>query len=170
MRSRSLSIACARRAVALLDVLLATALLAVLAAIAIPSIRPDDSLKLIGASVLMTADLEYAQSASLATPSDPTLVRFDADAERYWLALASSPETPIPRPGGGLYEVTLGGAGAEQLDGVGLALEGVTNSTIRFDAFGRLDQPADAQVVFSASTGSLRVRVAASTGSVFLDP
>lgn len=135
-----------------------------------PALRPNDSLKLISAATLLTADIEFAQSATLDNPADPTIVRIDEKQSAYWLALDSDPETPISRPGGGAYEVRFGQGRHQFLEGLGLRLDDGKNNTIVYDAFGRLDRTSDAMIVLSSPTGGLTVRVAATTGSVSLVP
>ncbi|MDX2114083.1 MAG: hypothetical protein SFZ24_00500 [Planctomycetota bacterium] len=157
-----------RRAFALLDVLLAAALLAILAALAIPSLRPNDSLKMVSAAVLISADLEYAQSATIAAPGDPTVFRLDEKLPRYWLALASSPDTPITRPDGAPWLVTLGSGSLASLNELSLRLEGVAGTTVAFDRFGRLNQGDDIRVIIESQAGELPVRISASTGSVYM--
>lgn len=155
------------RAFTLLDLLLTVAIIAILATVAVPALRPNDSLKLISAATILTADIEFAQSATLEDPANPTIVRVDSDKPGYWLALASDPETPIQRPMGGAYEVTFGEGANDFLDNLGLKLDGPADSVV-FDGFGRLNQPDDVTVVLSSPTGELAVRVAATTGSVYV--
>ncbi len=150
----------------LLDLLLAIVVIAILTAVVVPSLRPNDSLKLISAATMITADLEFAQSATLDDPGDPIIVRVDDDAPRYWLAKLSDPETPITKSSGAPYEVEFGTGTAEFLTDVSLTLEQGKNGAVVFDAFGRLDQTADASIVLTAPTGELAVVITASTGSV----
>lgn len=174
MDHRSQSIRCrSRRGITFIDTMMAVALLAVLVLIALPAIGPDQPLRVISAATVLASDIEFAQSASLASPSDPVVVRFDQDGGRYWLALASSPETPIPRPGrpaGTPYLVQFGAGDALYLAGVSCATANIQDGLLAFDAFGRLDQLGDASVTLSNESGSATVRVSASTGSVALQP
>ena len=63
----------------------------------LPAFRDTERLRLIAAVDLMTSDIELAQVMSITAPSERVVVRFDGD-DTYWLALASSPGTPMPRP------------------------------------------------------------------------
>jgi hypothetical protein len=63
--------------------------------------------------------------------------------------------------------VTFGEGTGEFLEGLGVKLDGAAESVV-FDAFGRLNQPDDVTVTLSSPTGDLVVRVAASTGSVYV--
>ncbi|HBS28982.1 MAG TPA: hypothetical protein DEB06_05930 [Phycisphaerales bacterium] len=157
----------------MVDTMMAVALLAVLALVAIPAVGPDQPLRVISAATVLASDIEFAQSASLASPSDPVVVRFDPDGGRYWLARASSPDAPIDRPGRhpvAPYVVEFGAADALYLAGVGATTQNIPDGVLAFDAFGRLDQMGDARVTLANTSGSATVQISASTGSVALVP
>jgi len=163
----------AHKGITFIDTMMAVALLAILALIALPAVGPDQPLRVISAATVLASDIEFAQSASLASPSDPVVVRFDGAGARYWLARASSPETPIERPGrpaGTPYLVQFGAGDALYLAGVSCATTNVPDGVLAFDAFGRLDQLGDATVTLANDSGSAAVQVSASTGSVALQP
>lgn len=153
----------------LLDLLLAVVVMAILAAVAIPALRPNDSLKLISAATMITTDLEFAQASTIDDPTDPVVFRVDDKFARYWLAKQSDPETPIDRPNGSPYEAQFGAGPHDYLTDIGLRLEeSADGSTVQFDAFGRLTQTDDVFVMLSSPTGELAVRVASATGSVYI--
>ncbi|MBL8746153.1 MAG: hypothetical protein JNK58_07335 [Phycisphaerae bacterium] len=156
------------RAFTLLDLMLTIAILAIISVVAAPSLRPNDSLKLISAATILAADLEYAQSATLEHPADPTVVRIDAEKKTYWLARASDPESPINRPDGSPYEVVFGAGANNYLAGIGLSAKELPASAVTFDAFGRLTHPDDAILTITSPSGDLNVRVVSATGSVYI--
>lgn len=156
------------RGALLIDLLITLALVGVIAAIAVPALRPNEPLQMVGAAVVLAADIEYAQSATLAEPADPTLVRVNAKGRSYFLARASDPEKPINRPGSRLpYTVNLL-LQHGPLSQIGIEIEGDATQ-LQFDAFGRLVAPADASVLITSPSSELRIRVARSTGSVFIE-
>ncbi len=155
-----------RRGFLLIDLLMALVVIAILVTVALPALRPNDSLKLISAATVLAADLEFTQASTLNEPQDPFIVRVDDAAARYWIARQSDPEVPITKPDGSPYEVELGTA--ESFPDIGLRLEGGKDGAIVFDAFGRLADGANAQIVLTSPTGELPVRVLASTGSVYI--
>lgn len=157
-----------RRAFTLLDLLLTIAILAIISTIAAPSLRPNDSLKLISAATILTADLEFAQSATLEDPADPTILRVDTKEGRYWLAKASDAETPVLRANGTAYEVDFGAGSSQYLDGIGIECKELPDDAVVFDAFGRLTLSDDIVLNLTSPTGVLTVRIAASTGSVYI--
>ena len=159
-----------RRAFALIDILLTVALIGVLAMIALPALRPGEALRTIAAANTLAADLEYAQSASLASPADPVVVRFVTKGTGYYLARAATPETPIARSNGEPYEIIYGAGLATHLEGLNLVLvEPPQATSVDFDAFGRLGSGLDAVYEISGGTGAIHVRVRASTGSVVIE-
>ena len=158
----------ARRGALLIDLLITVALIGVLAAVAVPALRPNEPLQMVGAAVVLAADIEYAQSATLAAPDDPTLLRVNAKDRSYMLAKASDPHTPIKRPGSKLPYVVNLALQHGPLSQIGIEIEGDATQ-LEFDAFGRLVAPADRTVMITSPSSELRIRVARSTGSVFIE-
>jgi hypothetical protein len=162
--------ACARRGVLLIDLAITIALIGIIVVAVIPTVRPEEHVKLIAASSILASDIEYAQSASLAAPGDPIVVRFDVAQARYWLALQSEPDSPIMRPNSDdAYEVVYGEGAADDLWGLSIALTNVIDATITFDAFGRATQADDPAITLANEAGDVRVRVRAGTGSVWIE-
>lgn len=158
-----------RRAFLLLDLLLAIVVMAILAAVALPALRPNDSLKLISGATMVAADLEFAQASTLEDPTDPVIFRVDDTIARYWLARQSAPDTPITKPNGSPHEVQFGEGAHDFLDNVGIHLDDTDDgATVSFDPFGRLTQTKDTLVVLTSPTGELAVRIASATGSVYI--
>lgn len=151
----------------LVDLMMALAVLAVLVAVVVPTAQPDEQVKLLAGATRLAADIEYAQSASLASPSDPTVVRLADDGQSYWLALKSKPDVPIERPDSDEpFEVVFGDGDARGLEGLLVALTAKDAVMIEFDSFGRLATTEDAVVRLSNEAGSMYVAVACTTGSV----
>ena len=156
-----------RRAFTLIEMMIAMVVIAIMAVVVMPALAPEDAIKLVSASNMLASDLEYAQSASLSGPTDPIVVVFDADAPRYWLARASDPDSPIERPGSAdAYLMEMGVGLARQLDGIEFEVANVSDNSIQYDAFGRLDQLDNAFVRIHNHTGEIFVSISASTGSV----
>lgn len=154
----------------MIDLAITIALIGIIVVAVIPTVRPEEHVKLIAASSILASDLEYAQSASLASPGDPVIVRFEVEQSRYWLALQSEPDTPIARPGSSdPYEVVYGEGDADDLWGLTISLVNVADGTITFDAFGRVMQADDPRITLANEAGDVRVRVRAGTGSVWIE-
>lgn len=159
-----------RAGFALIDILCAVGIIGILVAAALPMLQDEAPMQLIAGSTIVAADVEYAQSATLADPGRPVAFVVDADAGRYWLALTTSITTPIDRPdGSGPYDVTLGVGDAASLEGVAIDERGGDRGAIIFDSFGRLSSLDDASVWLGNGSGWMVVRVAATTGSVSIE-
>ncbi len=165
----------APRGLTIIDVMITLSVMAIVTAIALPALGPNDSLKLVSAATILASDLEYAQSESIASPSDPVLVRVDAAGDQYWLARASAPDTPIMRPlsseadpSSDAYLTEYGDGRAIFLDGIEIELLGADGGSgdLQFDAFGRLDRLSNADIRLSNESDGLSVRISASTGAV----
>lgn len=155
---------------ALIDVMLTVSLIGVLAMVALPALKPSDSLRAVAAATTLAADLEFAQSASLAMPNDPVVVRFVSEGVGYYLARQSDVNTPITKVNGEPYEVVYGAGLASHLGGLELELASPAGAqSVSFDSFGRLSSGQDAVYEITGATGSVQVRVRASTGSVVLE-
>jgi Tfp pilus assembly protein FimT len=155
------------RGVVLIDVVMMLAVLGIVLLAVMPSAHPGESMKLVAATTILASDLEFAQSATLARPADPTIVRFDPEGTRYWLALASEPDTPILRPDGvEPYEVEFGVGAHRDLWGINLEIQGIDDQTLTFDPMGRLVSSSNGVIRFGNDTGELAVVVRATTGSV----
>lgn len=156
----------ARAGFTLMEVMMVTLVVAIAAVVVIPSSSQQDPISIQAASAKLSADMEYAQAATVATPADPVIVMFDAPANRYWLANASNPTHAIDRPNapaGTKYEVDLNDlAGNSRLD---LVVEGV-GSYLRFDAMGRLAQSSDMVVILSNDAGRIDIMIDAESGSI----
>ena len=160
-----------RRGILLIDLLMAIVVLSIILIAVVPAMRPEEPMRLIAASAVLASDIEYAQSATLAKPADPILIRFDESGTRYWLARESDPETPITRPGHtqGPYEVFLGYEADTSAEGVTLSLDAVPSLTITFDAYGRINADADPSILVNNESGSMRIRIRRTTGSVLIE-
>ena len=126
------------RAFTLIEALITVVIVAVAAGLAADLFR-DTRLETLDAAVrILRADLDYARASSLASPTDPIVLRPATGGAGYWLALASAPTTPITGPNGPI-RVTFGQGRAESCPGVRLALSGGVE--LRFGPFGGVMDP-----------------------------
>lgn len=161
----------AREGITFIDMMMTVAVISIVAVSMVPSLTPDAHLRLQSASVVLSADLEYAQSASVSFPDDPTVLRIREDGLGYWLARKSAPDTPIdlPNSAGEAYEIEFGAGRGEQFDGVFFQLGEDDATTVEFDAFGRLATEEDTALEIRNLSGGIAVRIAGATGSVFAE-
>lgn len=129
-----------RSAFTLLEMLIAVAVLATIAALLVPtSSHVNDRARLNAASWILASDLEVAQILSITSPGDPVVVRFDPPNARYWLAYSSDPDEPLIRADTAEpYIVTLGEGRAATAVNVLMQTRNMSNNTVRFDPHGGL--------------------------------
>jgi len=114
------------------------------------------------------ADISYARSLSIARPDDPAILKLDGDNNRYWLARASLPDTPITHPQTGEpYLVQYGPGGNQGFTHVQmLACDFGGDGVLGFDAFGGTDQQTDAILQLSSAGANYEIAVAPVTADV----
>lgn len=154
------------RGFSLMETMIVVLVIAIAAVAVLPTSSGDAPVTLQGASGSLAADLEYAQAQSVAHPDDPVVVVVDAANNAYHLARASSPQTPIERPGaapGTPYAVSLAEGSDES--SISLAASGV-GAHIRFDSMGRLQQASDVVLTLINQAGRVDVFISAQTGDV----
>ncbi len=150
-----------RRAFTLIDLSISLAIVAIAVVVVIPTASPAERIQLIGSTNTLVADIEFAQSEALANPSDPAIVRFDVVANTYWVARASTPDTPIIHPiNNEPYLRTLNDLSAAALS-IDLPSGG---DTIAFDNFGALIAGEDTVARISSTTDELWIVIGADTG------
>lgn len=129
-----------RRAYTLLEMLVVIAVIGTIAILAAPMLRDDGRLRLLAAAEIVTSDLQLAQIMTVAYPDDPVVVRFDDAGDRYWLAYADAPETPLPREGDGEpYLVVLGTGRASAAAGVVFRTVDMLGASLTWNAQGGLE-------------------------------
>lgn len=148
--------------------LLTVAILALIAATVTPMLNDDRGLRVVAAARILSSDIELAQVLTIAKPSEPVVVRFDAAKNTYWLAYAYDTETPLPRPDNGEpYLVELGVGRARSALGVSLSLADVTNDMIEFESSGALIDFATTPMIELGSGGSaITLSISPMTGSI----
>jgi len=112
------------------------------------------------------ADIAYAQSMSIARPDDPVMIRIDASADVYWLARASTPDTPIKHPRTGRsYVVAAGDSKNSDYQGVDIvgAISGDTDAMV-FNSTGGIDADASSYLLVSSGDNDLQLEIANATG------
>jgi len=140
--------------------------LSIVAYLVVPEFSNSEAQKLTSAASMLVADLQYAQSQSMAHGDDPRIVVFDTTAGSDFIAATSSPTTPITNPvGNSSYKVTYGTGNAAPLSGVrivSLSLGG--DSTLGFGQFGEIDQLTTATIQLQCVTTKITVSVEPTSG------
>ena len=151
----------------LVNLAVSVAVIAVLAGMVMVSLEPDERARVLGATQLLAADIEYAQALSLAEPGDPVIVRLDPVNDGYWLERTSTPNTPISRSNGTAFIVIFGEGDAAPFVGVDLAVSsGATDNSVVFDGFGRLTELSDAVLAVALADNTMKLTTSSTTGFV----
>lgn len=130
----------ARGGISLIDMLMTIAVLAIVAAVAVPALNDSHRLRVRGAASILASDIEFAQSMSVAYPNDPIVIVFDTNDNSYHLARSSDPQTPLQRSDSGEpYVVTFGSGRARTAQNVTYTLDNVTDDEIAFSPHGGLE-------------------------------
>ncbi|MEM1424272.1 MAG: hypothetical protein AAGH64_09735, partial [Planctomycetota bacterium] len=147
------------RGVMLIDLLVAVAIIGVVVLAVVPMVRTEGPLQLVSGTTMIAADIEFAQSRTLAQPSDPTIVCVRDDGSGYWLALLSDPTVPIDDPKGSRWERVFGVGTLAELDGCTIGAIGLERlpddgpHAVVFDSFGRLGQEGDGAIRLTNDAG-----------------
>ncbi len=115
----------------------------------------------------LEADIEYAKSMSIGRPDDLAVIKFDAQADAYWVARSSDPDTPIAHPRTRKpYLVQAGNTTDSKYQGVKImGLDVGSDNTMVFDAFGGVKHDATAIVQIQYRSVKLEANVSSLTGS-----
>jgi prepilin-type N-terminal cleavage/methylation domain-containing protein len=133
-----------RRGTTLLEMLVVVAVLAAIAAIAVPLVADRSGARLSAAETLLRDDLEQARHRTIADPGRAVMLMLDADG-RGWSLVDGDDRSTIVRIDRTPWTVRFGEGAAEGLDGVTVTRDDdPTARVLRFAADGTaiLDAPA----------------------------
>ncbi len=156
----------------LFELIVTVLVLAIIGALAAPRMTDAAPNRLREAAHLLAADIDFARTESLTHADDPRLIRFDTAGNRYHLAAASDPDTPIDDPLTRQPFVTVFGEGrGSHLAGVALdAVDVGGDDELGFGIYGQLDQPNDASVTMTAGGRRVTLTLHAASGAVAIGP
>jgi hypothetical protein len=140
--------------------------LALAAALVVPNLSDTAPSRLQAAAEILIADVEFAQTQTLAHADDPRTIVFDTAANSYTIAARSDPGTPLSNPIGGQPYVTRFGSGraaaAARVQISSIDLGG--DQALSFGSCGQLDQTTAASVTLERSGRRLTVSFDPITG------
>jgi prepilin-type N-terminal cleavage/methylation domain-containing protein len=155
-----------RRGTTLLEMLVVVAVLAAVAAIAVPLVTDRSGARLAAAETLLRDDLEQARHLTMADPQRAVILTLDADG-RGWRLLDATDRTPIERIDRTPWTVRLGEGAAEGLAGVSVTRDDDPNArTLRFDVDGTAILDAPARYSLHDGTRDRSIEVGVVTGLV----
>jgi hypothetical protein len=131
--------------------MMTAAVVGVVATIALSPAAAVESTQLSLASAQMSNMIEFGQSMAIARSDRTVVLKADLDTQRIWLALASTPDTPLTHPiTREPYVIRFGPAADGQLGAIMLdAFNFDGGSTIAFDSTGGFGIQGDATIQFS---------------------
>lgn len=152
----------------LLEMLVAVGLMAVVAAVIMPSFSDDTRLRLMAASAVLSSDIELAQVMTISHPNDAVVVQFDPDSNSYWIAPVKDRQTPITRQASNEpYVVTFGTGRASAAPGVTMTLTDVTADALEFNSQGGLAEFTNTPTIeLRLGTQCIRLSVHPTTGRI----
>lgn len=150
----------------LAEMLVTLSIIAVAAMVIGPQILVTGSMRAQAASRAVIADILFAQNDAIARQSSRRVV-FDLPNNGYQLTSGAGTILTAPWKGGGGYQMNF--SGDRRFQGVTLAAADFDGQAVlEFDAFG--SPTSGGEVRISAGTVQYRVRVAAFTGRVTIEP
>lgn len=157
-----------RRAFTLTELMITVTIVAAVAVMAVPRLSDNVPARLSAASRVLASDIELAQVMTISKPTNPVVVRFDPDTATYWLAYASTPDTPITREQSNQpYCVVLGHGRAGGATGVGISASGVAANTLTFNSSGGMaDLTSKPRITLSLANRWIKLDIATTTGSI----
>src|SRR5438477_11555363 len=86
-----------RRGFTLVELMMVILVVSIIASLALPALSDTNTARLQAAAAVLASDIETAQGLSISNPQAKYTVRFDPGVNRWWVALTTTPDTPIVR-------------------------------------------------------------------------
>lgn len=149
----------------LVEMMIIATIVAIIATLAVPMMSSPQSTKLRSAATLLVADLEYAQSRTIANGDSPCVVVINSSTT-YTIATAATPLVGITSPiDKQPYVTTFGTGRATALQGVTISAWSLGgDNKIGFGPYGQLDQTANATITLACNGNTLTITLDATTG------
>ncbi|MFW5652441.1 MAG: pilus assembly FimT family protein [Planctomycetota bacterium] len=148
-----------------IEMMMTVMLMAIATAMVVPTLSTNDMTYVRAGTWLVVAELDFAQAAAITDPSDNIRVSFDEDAGRVWVAASTTPDEPLTAQyTNAPHDLTLGeDAGAQAVD-VLLALSGIDETYVEYDAFGRITSTTQPEITLSRNDASMSIAISTDTG------
>jgi len=145
----------------MVEIVIVAAVIAILTITAWPDREAEEQTRLDSALTRLEADIEYARTLSLTTPTNPAVLKVDRANDKYWIAKQATPDTPITHPATKKpYIVQLGQNGDAGVRDVWITADNLgTERMVVFDSRGGLNANGDLGIQFQSGTktGSLTI-------------
>lgn len=158
------------RGFTLIELMIVMVIIGIAFGLALPFIGDSKELRLREAARMLAADLEFAQSESIAHPDNLRIVKFNSSTSEYWItSVSASPtDTPITDPARNTpFLVQFGIGRAEGIGGVTIASYSLGgDNAICFDAYGAPDQTTTASITLACGPETVTVQIAPGSGEI----
>ena len=166
------------RAFTLIELLIILAVLGIIASMAAPLVIETAATKLQAAGRLLIADLQFAQTGSIAHPDALYALRFDTSTATYEvvqgtsLPFGCSGATVVTNPvDNRSYTTTFGSGRAAPLDAVTIDSVSLdSDNCLAFGTLGETDQTTAATITLRSGSGTLTVSVDPISGEATVSP
>lgn len=177
-RHRRPSTASRGPAFTLIELLIILAIMGIVASMAAPLVHETAATKLQAAGRLLIADLQFAQSGSIAHPDNLYALRFDTSTATY--AVVQGGALPFGCSGATVvtntvdnkpYSTTFGSGRAAPLDDVTIDSVSLdSDNCLAFGTLGETDQTTAATITLRAGSGTLTVSIDPTSGEAMVTP
>lgn len=154
----------------LVELVIVATVIAILTISAWPSREADDQARLDTALSRLEADIEYARTLSLTTPTNLAVLKVDMPNDRYWISKQSTPNTPVTNPATRKpYIVQMGLGGDASVRDVKIVADNLgPDHMLVFDARGGTVTDGNVGIQFRAGKQIGAVKILAGSGSTRL--
>lgn len=152
----------------MIEIMIVVAVIAILSAAAVPMLGATEQTKLRSAASIILADLEFAQTESIANPATPRSVVFNTSNKTWSIVTGSLPGTTVTNPiDKQPYSTTFGTGRAASLSGVAISSVSLgTGSAVQFGALGQTNLTSTGTVTLSCNSRTITLSIDPTTGEV----
>lgn len=152
----------------MIEIMIVVAVIAILSAVAVPMLSATEQTKLRGAANIVLADLEFAQTESIANGSTPRCVVFNTSTATYSIVTGGSSGTPVTNPiDKQPYTTTFGSGRAASLSGVTISSVSLASgSSVQFGSLGQTNLTSTGTITLACNGLRITLSIDATTGEV----
>jgi len=155
-----------RKAFTFVEVMIALVIVAIVTTVALVPTSSLDVQQANAAGHMFSALVEYGQNMAITRTDQVYQLKVDKPGNRFWLATAAAPDTPLTNPiTKAPCLVQLGTLSPDGLKTVTIKnYDFGGDAVVKFDTSGALDQSTPAQIEFGVKTSSFTVALSPITG------
>lgn len=150
----------------MIEIMIVVAVVAIISAAAVPMLRATEHTKLRSAASVILADLEFAQSESIANPATPRSVVFSTSTNTWSVITGSPPGTTVTNPiDKQPYSTKFGTGRAASLAGVTIGSVSLgTGGAVQFGGLGQTNLTNTGTVTLSCNSRTITISIDPTTG------